>query len=105
MSDFELLIDYNKRKIRLTDERWEHIVSHIEMVEQRERLVQTLAEPDSVVSTEADPTVLVYVRFYEITPVTSKYLQVAVKMLEGDAFVVTAFFSRRAKKGEVVWQK
>jgi len=105
MNNFETLRDYNQRPIRLTDERWEHIISHTEMVEQRQRLAQTLAEPDSVVSTQSDPDVHVYQRFYETTPVTSKYMLVAVKILEGDAFIVTAFFSRRVKRGDTIWQK
>lgn len=50
MSDFDVLQDYAGRKIRLTEERWEHIVGHPEMAEQRDRLVQTLVEPDSIVS-------------------------------------------------------
>jgi hypothetical protein len=30
---------------------------------------------------------------------------VVVKLLEDDAFVVTAFYSSRVKKGDVKWQK
>jgi hypothetical protein len=105
MNDFEILLDYGGREIRLTDERWAQIISHVEMIEQRDQVVQTLAEPDTIIAAANDPTVHVYQRFYEKTPVTSKYMLVAVKILEEDAFIVTAFFSSRAKKGDVVWQK
>lgn len=105
MNDFEILLNYVGREIRLTNERWQHILSHTEMTDQRTRIVQTLAEPDSIISTVNDPSVHVYQRFYEKTPVTSKYLLVAVKMLEKDAFIVTAFFSARGKKGDLLWHK
>ncbi|MBI5667769.1 MAG: hypothetical protein HZC41_07150 [Chloroflexi bacterium] len=104
MADFEILVDYAGRLIRLTDERWQHILDHAEMVGQRERLVETLLTPDTVISTVKDEAVYVYHRLYETTPVTRKYLIVAVKILAEDAFVITAFYSNRLKKGEVIWQ-
>ena len=99
-----ILADHEGRSIRLTPERHEHILEHPEMVEQFERICETLAQPETVVVTTADETVHVYHRHYEITPVTSKFLQVAVKLLEDDAFVLTAFFSSRPKKGKTIWQ-
>ena len=105
MNGFEILPDHEEREIRLTVERWAHIISHVEMIEQRDRVVQTIAEPDTIIATVNDPTVHVYQGFYEKTPVTSKYLLVAVKMLEEDAFIITAFFSAKGKKGDVIWQK
>jgi hypothetical protein len=36
MPDFDTLTDYAGKQIRLTDERWSHILEHPEMVEQRE---------------------------------------------------------------------
>jgi hypothetical protein len=103
--DFEILRDHQGLAIRLTDERWEHILGHPEMVGQRERLTETLASPDIVTATVKDDTVRAYHRLYEKTPVTRKYMVVAVKLLADDAFVVTAFYSSRVKKGNVTWQK
>lgn len=105
MSDFEVLQDHKGRKIRLTEERWNHIVGHPEMVGQRERIVETLHAPDSIVATYSDERVHIYQRFYAQTSVTSKYMLVAVKFLEDDAFIVTAFYSRKVKKGELLWHK
>lgn len=101
--DSLVLADHTGRKIRLSAERLLHILEHPEMAEQLERLVETLKAPETVVQTEADETVHVYHRYYESTPVTSKFLLVAVKLLDTDAFVLTAFFSRRKKKGIVIW--
>jgi hypothetical protein len=104
MDDFEVFTDYKGRAIRLTNERWDHILEHPEMIEQRERLMETLSAPALVISTTKDDAIHTYHRFYEVTPVTSKYLIVAVKIMEDDAFVVTAFYSSRQKKGKIIWQ-
>jgi len=74
------------------------------MVDQQDRIVETLMSPDLIIATETDPTVHTYHRLYPETPVTRKYLIVAVKVLPDDAFVLTAFFSRRLKKGALIWQ-
>jgi len=98
-----LLTNYEGREIRLTAERRAHILNHPEMAEQFERIAETLKTPETIVATVADETVHVYHRYYETTPVTRKFLLVAVKLLEGDAFILTAFFSKREKKGTVIW--
>lgn len=102
--DTILLTDYNDRTIRLTDERRIHILDNPEMAEQLERIRETIKTPEVVIATDADKTVQVYHRYYETTPVTSKFLLVVVKLLTDDAFVLTAFFSRREKKSVLVWK-
>lgn len=104
MPDVKITTDCQGRAIRLTEERWRHILGHAEMLGQQERIEQTLACPDIVIATIKDESVHAYHRLYENTPVTRKYLVVVAKMLEGDAFVLTAFFSGRMKKGRTVWQ-
>ncbi len=104
MTDFEVLIDYQQRTIRLTAERWAHIVNHPEMVGQYDRLVETLSAPDIVIATVRDEAVHTYHRLYETTPVTRKYLVVVVKIEAEDAFVLTAYFTSRLKKGKIVWR-
>lgn len=102
-ADGMMLIDHKGRPIRLTAERRVHILEHPEMAAQFDRLVATLAQPEIIVTTKADPTVHVYHRFYLTTPVTSKFMLVAVKITLDDAFVLTAFYSSRQKKGTIVW--
>ena len=74
------------------------------MVGQRERLDETLRELDIVIAMVTDQTVHAYHRFYDETPVTRKYMLIAVKMMDEDAFVITAFYTSRQKKGKVIWQ-
>jgi hypothetical protein len=105
MSDDTLILtDHQGRTIRLTAERQMHILEHPELEDQLDRLKETIAQPSVIIATAADETVHVYHRHYASTPVSSKYLLVAVKILETDAFVRTAFFSSRQKQGEIVWQ-
>jgi hypothetical protein len=102
--DTLILTDHEGRTIRLTAERQAHILEHPELEDQLDRLKETIAQPSVIIATAVDETVHVYHRHYVSTPVTSKFLLVAVKILETDAFVLTAFFSSRRKKGEIVWQ-
>ncbi len=104
MHNDSLLLDYAQHKIRVTAERRAHILEHPEMNDQFDKIVETLTMPDLIIATTADPSVHVYHRLYPHTPVTRKYLQVAVKLLADDAFMLTAYFSRRLKKGSIVWQ-
>lgn len=39
------------------------------------------------------------------TPVTNKYLAVVVKINEIENFIITAYFTDRIKKGELIWEK
>lgn len=66
---------------------------------QEHRIAETLANPDSVILSHHDSSVRLYHKFFSQTPVTRKYLVVAVKCLDEDAFVITAFFTDREKKG------
>jgi len=105
MSDETLVLtDHQGRKIRLMVERRMHILGHPELKDQFERIRETVEKPTVIVVTPSDETVHVYHRYHASTPVTSKYLLVIVKILEEDAFVLTAFFSSRQKKGIRLWQ-
>ena len=103
LSENLTLTDYENRVVRLTGERWAHVRKHPEMVGQQELIRETLLEPELVVATRADESVRVYHRHYARTPVSSKYLLVAVKILPDDAYVLTAFFSSRQKRGLTIW--
>lgn len=104
--DYDVLQGHQGRRIRLTAERWAHSLEHLEMVDQRERVLETLETPDIVIATVKDESVHTYHRLYPKTPVTRKYLLVAVKIVsDDDAFVLTAFFSSQLKKGSTLWQR
>lgn len=98
--------DVRNRQIRLTDERQEHIEKdHPEMPGQVDKIQKTLSNPDVIVSSRTDPDVELFYRHYDITPVTEKYLCVVVKILAGDMFIITAYFTDTVKRGEVLWER
>ncbi len=100
------LKDNHNRQIRLTGERQEHIeIDHPEMSGQVDKVQQTLLKPDMIVRSRTDPDVELFYRHYEITPVTEKYLCVVVKILAGDMFIITAYFTDTIKRGEVLWRR
>ena len=98
-----VLLDYQGLPIRLTMERRLHILEHPEMQLLEPAIGRTLAHPDRVIQSFSDPAVRLYHRYYETTPVGSKHLCVLVKVLPGDAFVVTAYLTDSVKKGTVLW--
>lgn len=58
--------------VRLTEERWQHIVHrHPEMNNQCERVLETVAEPDMI--QQGDFGELLAVRFYPETPLTRNF--------------------------------
>lgn len=99
------IIDYAARTVRLTNERLGHIHEHPEMVGQERRIREVLQNPDVVFTSHKDASVHIYYRHYARGPVGSKHLMVAVKILEDDAFVITAFFTDEVKGGEQIWPK
>ncbi len=98
-----VLIDYEGRAIRLTEERWVRISEHPEMAGMRGALEETLRAPEAVHESISDPATRLYYRFYHRTMVGGKYLCVVVKLADEDAFVVTAYLTDRLKKGRVLW--
>ncbi|MGE0823145.1 MAG: hypothetical protein AB7G75_15545 [Candidatus Binatia bacterium] len=100
-----VLQDHLGRAVRLTDERLAHLLEHIEMVGQLDKVQETLQDPHVIVRSQRDPNVHLYHKHYPATPVTEKYLLVAVKRMDNDAFLLTAFFTDTIKKGEQIWEK
>jgi len=97
--------DVHGRKIRFTDERRKHIEEdHPEMQGQIDKIRETLADPELIVRSRADPMVELFYRHYRNTPVMEKYLCVVVKTVE-DSFLITAYFTDAIKRGEILWGK
>lgn len=77
--------------IRLTDERWSHIVEeHCELAGMKRDVLEAVADPERVLAGEAHE--LLAVR----TLATGKALVVVYRELNNaDGFVITAFLTRR----------
>jgi hypothetical protein len=98
--------DLWKRTIRLTDERQNHLESdHPEMQDQIYRISETLVNPDKIIRSMTDSQIELFYKFYQATPVTTKFLCIVVKVLLNDNFIVTSYFTNTTKKGEILWEK
>jgi hypothetical protein len=63
-SGMQVLIDYEGRAIRPTDERLAHILEHPEMRGVEERIPETLRTPERVLESPSDARARLYYRFY-----------------------------------------
>jgi hypothetical protein len=99
----ETVISKNNFPIRLTDERWQHIVSqHPELEESPSSILDTVAFPERIVA--GSDGELLAIRSVEI----DKWLIVVYRELETDGFIITAFFTRRFRSLEkrvVIWSE
>jgi hypothetical protein len=99
-----ILLDYQNREVRLTEERLAHILDHPEMVGMEAQITETLKHPQLVRQSRSDKSAALFYRFYTQTAIGDKWLCVVVKYLPDDAFIVTAYFTDKPKKGEDLWQ-
>ncbi len=94
----------NKIIIRLSEERWLHIVeSHDEMAGYLEDVLETIENPELIIRGKKDE--LLGAKYYEDV---MRYLIAVYKEGQRDGFVVTAFFTskiEKMKKRGVVWQQ
>jgi hypothetical protein len=93
--------------VRLTHERWSHIVeSHDYLAGHLDLVVETVGDPDYVVTGVKDE--LLAVRRYDQTAIGAKHVVVAYKEQGQDGFIITAFMTSKIdkllKRG-IQWQK
>lgn len=99
-----ILLDYQNRQVRLTEERLAHILTHPEMVEMESQIADTLKNPQLVRKSRSDDSAELFYRFYTQMVIGDKWLCIVVKYLPDDAFIVTAYFTDKPKKGDDLWQ-
>jgi len=72
--------DLNNRIIRLSEERQNHIENdHPEMSGQIDKIKETLINPDIIVLSKTDSSIEMFYKYFEITPVTKKYICIWLK--------------------------
>ena len=98
----------NQVPIRLTEERWLHIItSHTEMDGNILELIKTIEDPDTITKGVSDE--LRCIKFFPRTHLGPKYLMVAYKeQSPDDGFIITAYKTSRKRKlanRETIWTK
>ena len=90
--------DFSHRKIHLSRERWKHInQEHPEVSPYIEEIKETLRNPDKIKTYEDDLVVKYYYNYYKGRASSVRYLLLVVKYLNGDGFVITAYFVRNIR--------
>jgi len=93
----------NGKNVRLSDERWVHIVEgHPEMAGHRNNVLQTITDPGIVLAGAFDELLAArYVR-------QDKVLVVVFKENKEDGFILTEYFTTKTEKllnGLILWKK
>lgn len=99
----QVAIPVNQIAIRLTNERWQHIVSeHPEVEIYRVEILKTISDPERVLDGGEDE--LLAQREVE----AGKWLIVVYREMVDDGFIITAFVTRRIRsldKRTVIWSR
>lgn len=92
--------------IRLSSERWSHILRrHPEMDDAQVLVFETLSEPDLIQA--GDSGELLAIRLYDATPLGRKYVVVAYREISSaEGFILTAYLTRRpSQQREILWTR
>jgi len=92
----------NSIPVRLTEERWFHIIeNHDDVAGYYDEVLQTVEEPDYIIKGYGDA--LIALREVE----KGKFLAVIYKEFRTDGFIITAYLIRKIKlkKEAILWQK
>ena len=85
--------DKTKRKLRMTDYNWHHIVKrHPEVVSQKEIIIETLEKPDKITTSLEDEETKYYYKYYKNISSPYKFMRVIAKYLNGEGFIISSHF-------------
>jgi len=97
----DIAISRNKVPIRLTEERWFHIVeNHDDLAGHYDDVLDTVENPDCILRGYGGALIALK----GVAP--RRYLAVIYKELSrDDGFVITAYFTSRITRRIIIWQK
>jgi hypothetical protein len=104
--DIGIIISKSGIGIRLTAERWAHIVeAHDYMAGNQDLIFETVENPDIIVQGEKEE--MISLRHYDKTSISTKTMVVFYREQKADGFIITAFMTSRPEKIQskgVVWK-
>ena len=90
--------DETGRTLRMTDWNWMHIIRrHPEISSEKERIIETIENPDKILPSLKDENVRYYYKYYKERYSMNKFMMVLVKYLNGDGFIISSHFVRNIK--------
>lgn len=99
----QILTDYARRRMQLSDERLDHLREHPEMIGLDAGIAAALVAPELVIESQRDAEVHPYYRLQKGTQMGEKWMCVVAKVRDGGGFVITAYLTDQPKAGVVVW--
>ncbi|MAE13349.1 hypothetical protein CMO92_02180 [Candidatus Woesearchaeota archaeon] len=87
--------DKTGRNIRLTKERWKHIVEEHPNITNSDLIERALVCPDKISPSRYQPESVQY--YYLYIKRFKRYLMVGVKYLNGEGFIITAYYLRKIR--------
>jgi len=93
---------FNNIPIRLTDERWRHIVeNHEDIAGYYDAVLQTVEDADYIIKGYGEALIALQ----KIK--RNKFLAVVYKEFDDDGFIITAYFTSKLKleREEILWKK
>ncbi|MEG4344527.1 hypothetical protein QUB70_14715 [Microcoleus sp. A003_D6] len=98
---------FNNVPIRLTRERWQHILQqHPEMQDQYDRVLETLENPDLIQIDDVTGGLLA-LRFYPLIPESRRFVIVVyLEISNYDGFITTAYLRKQPSSNKrIIWTK
>ncbi|MBI2449570.1 hypothetical protein HYV49_04710 [Candidatus Pacearchaeota archaeon] len=90
------VIDKTRRRLRMTDWNWEHIIRrHPEISSEKEKIIETLENPDKIKGSIKDENAKFYYKYYKHRNFPNKFMMVLGKYLNGEGFIISAHFVPR----------
>jgi hypothetical protein len=96
-----IITSINGVPIRLTEERWEHIVDEKPYMQSYyEQMLDAVEEPDYILRGNAGSLIAV------MTLGKRKHMHTVYRELsKDDGFIITAFIAEKLNKGRIIWRK
>ena len=92
--EFEV-IDKSGRRIYITKERLKHIKRHPKISSRIEDIKSILKNPHTITGHEVDENARYYYGYFKNNDPEERYLLILVKYLNGEGFIITAFFTNK----------
>lgn len=90
--------DKSGRRIRLTKKQWKHILKrHPDMINYLEEIEIALKDPLKITDYSEEKDIRYYYKYIKHKEGPYKYLLISVRYLNGEGFVITAYFEKYIK--------
>ena len=91
------ILDKTGRKIHLSKKQWTHIRKKHPEVEDIETIKQTIEKYDKITNYGFDSSVHYYYKFFKHKQPPNQYLCIAIKYLNGEAYIITEYYTKNIK--------